>query len=419
MSFSLSMRPSGKKNAQRATYLLISLALLTLSLGVSACQQKATVDVERQKLFTLSYGRLEDDIDLFDLDDSSMGPDSQIFMKDGMFYVSNSGPGKVLQLTSFGDLLAVYYNPDRNPTPSFAAAGNGNPAATRKAITYPFTHPVFIAVDERKQLYIVDRVPDERNEFDADEQVMLRDVVLRFGPEGKFLDYVGQEGPGGTPFPPIDGVYCTSRNELVVITKSQSGIKVFWFDPEGNLLYRIPVLYRSLPSPYAVGAGAIPSLEKIVPDPTDRALYLKIDYFKRVIDPETGADAGISFDQSCLYPLSATTGSYDDMIELPAFSGTERDSLGTQDYKKPYELLGVTTGGWIFLSTPGPGGYNLQMFDRKSRRSYSRTLAVRDEELVYNALSLSRDGIVSALLANTYDASVVWWRTDAIIGELR
>ncbi len=399
--------------------LLPALLAVASILLFPACGKKAAEGMDRQKLFTLAYGRLEDEIDLFDLDESAMGPDSQIFMQDGMFYVTNSGPGKVLQLTSFGDLLAVYYNPDRNPVPSFALSGENNPAATRKAISYPFNHPVYLSVDERKQLYVVDRVPEERYEFDSDEQVMLRDVVLRFGPDGKFLDYIGQEGAGGTPFPPIDGVYTTSKNELVVIAKNQSGIHVYWFDAEGNLLYRVPILFRNLPSPYQGNAEAMASLEKVVPDPDGKAIYLKIDYFKRVIDSETGADAGISFDRSCLYPLGVSTGAYGESVDLPAYEGTDKDKLGTQDFKKPFELLGVTTGGWVFLSTPQTGGYALQMMDMKSRRIYSRTLAVRDDELVYNALSLSRDGILSALLAGDYDASVVWWRTDDILGQIR
>ncbi len=398
---------------------MLSIAALSVSLGFVSCEKKAAEGMDRQKLFTLSYGRLEDEIDLFDLDDSSMGPDSQIFMQDGMFYVTNSGPGKVIQLTSFGDLLAVYYNPERNPVPSFAQSGENNPAATRKAIAHPFNHPVYLSVDERKQLYVVDRVPEERYEFDSDEQVMLRDVVLRFGSDGKYLDYIGQEGPGGTPFPPIDGVYTTSRNELVVVAKSQSGIRVFWFDGEGNLIYRIPVLFRNLPSPYAGDVEAMPSIEKILPDPNGKLIYLKIDYFKHVIDSETGSDAGISFDRSCLYPLSVSDGAYGDYVELPSYSGTDRDTLGTQDFKKPFEFLGVTAGGWVFLSTPIQGGYGLQMMDMKSRRIYSRTLSVHDDELMYNALSLSRDGILSALLAGEFDASVVWWRTDSILGEIR
>ena len=68
--------------------------------------------------------------------------------------------------------------------------------------------------------------------------------------------------------------------------------------------------------------------EVITPD--GKVIYLKIDYFKHVIDSETGSDAGISFDRSCLYPLSVSDGAYGDYVELPSYSGTDRDTLGTR-----------------------------------------------------------------------------------------
>jgi hypothetical protein len=432
-------------------------ALCAAPLVFLSCADEPASQVGREKLFTLSYGRFEDEIDLFQLDSNSTGPDTQIFMRDGMFYISNSGSRKILQLTSFGDLLSVYYNPETNPVPSFAAegmAGQGTPDAlssgdslalasesapsgaspaggampeakqspvttTRKAISYPFNHPVFLTADTLKRLYVVDQIPSERFEYDNEDQVALRDVVLRFNPDGRFVDYIGQEGPGGTPFPPVTGVYNNSRNETIVTAKTQTGFKVYWYDGEGSLLFRIPVSLRNLPSPYEADKVVLASLEKIIPDPDSRRLYLKIDYYAEVIDQDTQANAGISFDRSCVYPLDIASGKYEDRIDLPPYEGVDKDNLGTVAFRKPYELLGITTSGWLFLTTPQDGGYALVCMDSRSRRVHKRVLAVRDDELAYNALSLSADGIISALLATPYDASVVWWRTDSLIGEIR
>jgi len=403
-------------------------SLVTVLLLVS-CGGEPVSLVDREKLFTLSYGRFEDQIDLFQLDENSTGPDTQIFMKDGMFYIANSGAQKILQLTSFGDLLSVYYNPETNPVPSFAVpetAGNGQPGggaaagtSTRKAISYPFNHPVYLSVDNMKRLFVVDQVPSERFEFDNENQVMLRDVVLRFNSDGRFIDYLGQEGPGGTPFPPISAVYNNTRNELIVTTKNQSGIQVFWFSSEGNLLFRIPVSFKSLPSPYDRTAVVLPSLEKIIPDPDTRKLYLKVDYYVEVIDEATKSNAGITFDRSCIYPFDIGSVKYEERIDIPSYDGVEKDKLGTVAFKKPYEFIGITSSGWIFLSTPTGEGYALELLDRHSRRMHKRTLSVKEDELAYNALMLSSDGILSALLATPYEASLVWWRTDALIGEIR
>ena len=441
-----------------SSFIVILAALLVFG----SCSKEAVSRVEREKLFTLSYGHFEDEIDLFQLDSDSAGPDTQLFMRDGMFYIANSGSKKVLQLTSFGDLLSVYYNPDANPVPSFASPASiqaaqaasgaaaptvapsagaaaptptpaqpsaGQPAAnsvststnasTQKAIAYPFNHPVFVSVDSLKRLFVVDHLPQERVEFDNDDQVVLQDVVLRFGADGKYNEYLGQEGPGGTPFPPITAVYCNSRNETIVMSKTQVGIKVFWFDPQGALLFKIPVLYKNLPGPFDKEKEVLSSLEKIVPDPDSRKLYLKIDYYIGVTDTDTGSNAGISYDRSCIYPFDIGSGKYESRIDIPSYDGVDKDNLGTVAFKKPYEFLGITSSGWIFLTTPQDGGYALEVMDKRSHRSHMRILSVSDNELAYNALMLSSDGIISALLATTNDASVVWWRTDALIGEIR
>ncbi len=395
-----------------------------LSALLSSCAEEAVTRVDREKLFTLSYGRFEDEIDLFQLDSNSTGPDTQIFMRDGMFYISNSGSRKILQLTSFGDLLSVYYNPDANPAPSFAqpegeSAASDNAPATRKAVPYPFNHPVFLSVDSAKRMFVVDQVPPDRVEYNNDDQVALRDVVLRFNADGRFVDYIGQEGPGGTPFPPVTGVYSNSRNELIVITKTQVGIKVYWFDPEGTLLFRVPVEFSALPSPYDRDKTVLPSLEKIVPDQSARRIFLKIDYYAEMIDPATKANAGISYDRSCVYPFNIDTGKYENFIDVPPYEGVEKNDIGTVSFKKPYELLGITSNGWLFLTTPDADGYALEVLDANSRRVHKRNLAVGKDELAYNVLMLSNDGIISALLATPYEASLVWWRTDALIGEIR
>jgi hypothetical protein len=453
------------------------LAVLTgISLALAACSSDTVTRVEREKLFTLQYGRFEDEIDLFGLDSGSTGPDTRIYMQDGLFYIANSGSQKIIQLTSFGDLLSVYYNADTNPAPSFAVPNGGQTesasadgqgstanatkqqgaesavdpakttakgdaattsaesntgtdgsgtsgkvaaASTRKAISYPFLHPVYLAVNSLKRLYVVDQLPPERQEFDNDDQVALRDVVLRFNPDGSFLDYLGQEGPGGTAFPPITGVYVNSRNETIVTAKSQSGMKVFWYNPDGILLYRIPVSYKGLPTPYDKDDQALATLETIMPDRDSHRLYLKIDYYSEETDKETGSNTGISYDRSCVYPFDVDSGKYQNRIDIPSYEGTEKSSAGTVTFKKPYEFLGITSSGWIFLITPQQGGYALEIADSRSRRSLKRVLSVSDEELAYNALMLSPDGIISALLATQYEASVVWWRTDALIGEIR
>ncbi len=73
----------------------------------------------------------------------------------------------------------------------------------------------------------------------------------------------------------------------------------------------------------------------------------------------------------------------------------------------------------MYLVPPVKTGYALEIMDSGSKRIHKRTLSVSDDELAYNAIQLSSDGIISALLATPWNASVVWWRTDGLIGEIR
>lgn len=388
----------------------------------SGCTAESRSLLEREKLFSLSYGRFENEIDLFHLDSGSTGPDTQIFMRDGLIYITNSGAKKILQFTSYGDLLSVYYNPETNPVPSFAGDDQDErpaTATTRKAIAYPFNHPVYLSVDMQKRLFVADRLPRERYEFDSDERVVLRDVVLRFNPDGHYLDFLGQEGPGGTPFPPIRALYTNARNELVVISRTPDNTMVFWFDTDGSLLYRIPVSVTTLPSPYARDDKAFATLDRIVMDFDQPVLYLKIDYHVPIVDPATGADAGIAFDSSAVYPFNLEQGTYGERIDVPFYEGVDKDSQGMFTYRKPYEFLGITANKWFFFITPVDEGYLVEVMDSRTSRVYQRLLHVSRDELVYNALVLSDDGILSALLASGISASVVWWRTDSLTGEIR
>lgn len=388
----------------------------------SGCTAESRSLLEREKLFSLSYGRFENEIDLFHLESGSTGPDTQVYMRDGLVYITNSGAKKILQFTSYGDLLSVYYNPETNPVPSFAGSGQDErpaTATTRKAIAYPFNHPVYLSVDMEKRLFVADRLPQERYEFDRDERVVLRDVVLRFNPDGHYLDFLGQEGPGGTPFPPINALYTNAHNELVVIARTPENTMVFWFDQDGSLLYRIPVAVNALPSPYPAQEKTFATLDRIVMDYDQPILYLKIDYHIPIIDPATGADAGIAYDSSAVYPFNLEQGSYAERIDIPFYEGVDKDSQGMFTYRKPYEFLGITANKWFFFITPVDEGYLLEVMDSRTSRVYQRLLHVSRDELVYNALVLSDDGILSALLASGISASVVWWRTDSLTGEIR
>lgn len=386
---------------------------------MAACTKNTAGSLERENLFSLKYGNFEDQIHLFHLSDHSVHHDSQLYMNDGSFYISNSSAGKILKLTSFGDLLALYYNPEKNPQPTFIDTEQTDKIMTRRALAYPLNHPTFLAVTHDKHLFTVDTVQEDRIEYDQIENLALRDIVIHFNEMGEFVDTIGQEGIGGTPFPPIEGLYTASDNSIIVLCRTTESVTIYWYDENGGLLYKIPIAFNNLPSPYAHEVKIFSTIDKVVPDFTAKKLYLKIDYFREDIDSDTNVSAGISYDKSCLYIFNIDTKRYERKIDIAPYEVTETTNNISRHFKKVYSLLGVTANHWCFLTTPREDGYVLELIDLHSNKIYTRTLTVSVDELAYNAFNLSSDGILSAILAGNERVGIVWWRTNEITGTTK
>ena len=257
--------------------LLFASCLATSLLFTSCGAEKPSVAVKREQLFSLGYGPAEDQLDLFQLDGSKAPLKTCLVMSEGIFYISNGAGAKVVRYSSFGDPLSMIYNPDKasepvllKAVPQKGEAGAPPPGADaeglgRKAVSYPFRAVGEIAVGPNQTVYVEDRLPPERRVQDKDSGAMLDHVVLRFGKDGQFLDYLGQEGIGGTPFPYILGLYSMPSDDCVVVSMTQSGWLVHWFDKAGVLVSSLKLGRDELPMPDK-GQALKASLDKIIPD---------------------------------------------------------------------------------------------------------------------------------------------------------
>ena len=85
------------------------------------------------ELFSLSMGKMEDQIDLFQFENAMVERANSITMRDGWFYVANGSAGKIMVFSSYGDLIFLLYNPQTNPAPTTRLRTRRNPdAAPRK-----------------------------------------------------------------------------------------------------------------------------------------------------------------------------------------------------------------------------------------------------------------------------------------------
>jgi hypothetical protein len=415
------MKPLPRWSACACAAALVALSLLSCARG-----EKPSVAVKREQLFTLGYGQTEDQIDLFQVEGDEASQKTRIAMREGIFYIANGAGYKVTRLSSFGSPLSMIYNAERNPEPVIlkrAAPGSGDAAAAdaaaRKAVPYPFRAIGEIAVASDQTIYVEDRLPPERRAQDKESGALLDRVVLRFGKDGKYLDYLGQEGIGGTPFPYVIGVYAASSDDCVVVAMTQSAWLTYWFDAKGLLVGSARLMRDDLPLPDK-GSGLIASLDKIVPDTEGRYLLFKVDYYKESIDPSTKSSSGIEFASSWLYRMSLRDGSYSDRWLIPAVEATVKDGRDGQPirYSRVPEFLGAAGNALFFMLADDEGKTYVSTFDRTTRAIVRFGIDISSDELYFNAYFLSREGILCALLGTKYEARVVWWRFDKIIGGI-
>ncbi len=409
------MNGTFKINFQKIYKILaFSFAAFSCLFYFSCSKNKILSTVENENLFELKYGNFEDELNIFDL--SAVGSiKTRLAMKDGFFYIANGESKKIMEMNSYGDLLTIFYNEETNPCPSFASSGE-TAGATRRAVSYPFNEISNICVDSEKKLYVVEKLPAERQEYDETGKISLSNVVLRFDENSKFIDYLGQEGSGGTPFPFIQNIFATSRGELVVVCFTGSGYQVFWFSKNGSLIYKMPIEKRNVPNPIEGKRGDIfYSVDTIIPDNKVRCLYLKVDYFSSYIDESSMVQSGIDYVATYIYPLDIENGVYSDPLLIPAYQEEIDEGLAKTYYNIPYDFIGVTDSNWFFFMVSTEDGFNVQMVQGDGSKILNRKLRMNHEDYLYYTFSLDNSGIISVLAAKDSRAQVSWWRTDSLI----
>ncbi len=386
--------------------LLLSVALPFLI----ACNPTQPAVLEAELLFELQIGRLEHELGLFSREGVLPRRGNFLTLRDGIVFISNGSSNKMMGFTSYGDLLQLVYSPAENPRPVTL----GEPSSTtdgrritRRGVAFPFNQLERIAVDSRRILYAEDRVSEERQVWDEDLQTTLNRQILRFDANGAPLDYLGQEGVGGTPFPFITGLQITLRDELVVTGITRNTHKVWVFSPAGELLSTVRIGMDRLPVP-ALDAGYITVLDNVVAGVDHYRVYLKFSYYRTVVEQTGGREQGISFDHSRVYWIDLTTGRYEGYIELPRQGETQAG--------EHFELLGATRGEYLLLlARIDEDRSQLVMVDTNGRVLRRRVLQIPERNLLVRSFHVTADGILSALLAYPDRAEVVWWRSDRLL----
>ena len=391
-------------------------ALLLTGIFFTSCLGNETVQsINETEIFKLSYGKFEEELssgDLNNIGDVRFG----ITMQDGFFYIINGEAKKIMELNSYGDLLTLFYNED-SETAGIINKSNREKESVHHEVSYPFDYPGKIAVDYNKNIYTVCTIPKDRQELSDDGNTLYSQTILRFSRDGSTVEYLGQQGPGGTPFPYIKNIYTTIKNELVVSALSAEGTVIYWFSSDGFLKYMIPVTSKNVPLPNTASASSEQfwTISNVIPDPFSYTLYVQVDYYSTYLDEDSKVQSGVNFIQTLLYPLNVESGLYDKAVTIPPYEESVVSDYSRMTYRIPYDFLGVTRNGWKFFIVKTDSGFNIEMIQTENQRILRRQFNVNHNNVLYDCMSLSLDGIITAMYLEPEAARVVWYRTDNLI----
>lgn len=373
--------------------------LIILIVGIFSCKDET--GMERKLLFELSLGKGEDQIDLIQMPNIPFNKKSRIVMKDGLIYIGNGNSNKVMQFNSYGDILSLYYNPNENPVPVLlTSSSDGGNSSNRNAYAFNFRNTGEIAVTEKNDLLIEDTVPDNRIDYDESTETTLNRIVLRFNREGKFINFLGREGVGGTPFPYIEKIEINNKDEIIIITRTIKTWNIYWYSNNGSLKFTIKVPLDDLPVP--AEGNYIPSLETIVSDRKDNCIYLKVDYYNK----DTSNN---NYEMSYLWKLDIDRGEYTQFTRIPELNSNKSDDIPG--------FLGVNNAGYFFFIEHKTSNTFQMMIISDSGTVVARSeLTMMDEDISYRDLYLDPEGLLVGLLGKYDRTEIVWWRSDHLPG---
>jgi len=394
-----------------AIFVFLPVVVLLLALG---CSRNQVPVLEEEQLFSLQYGKMEDQVELF-LDGSAVTRKTRLAMRGGLFFIASGYGNRIMEFTSYGDLLTLYYNPAENPRPVMLQSAEDEARLTnRRAYEYEFNVVGEVAVTSDNTLLVEDQVPDRVAVFDEELGVRLNRVVVRLDRSGNQIDYLGQQGVGGEFLPYIRQIDVTANDEIVVVTTAPPRSIVFWFAADGTLLRRIEITPDTLPVPEEVSASAI--LESVHPDHELPRLYAKVNYHVSGADRPTDGESAVNRLMSRIYWIDIDDGSYGGFVDVPA--NVKRDNaLGSfgEEEEFYYEFVGAASGGHLFLlSQESRQRSTLLILHTSGKVVRRRALDIDYDEVVIRDLHLSNNGILSALFATREKVDIVWWRTDRL-----
>ncbi|MCL2800235.1 MAG: hypothetical protein FWD28_00570 [Treponema sp.] len=391
------------------------LVLIITVLLVFSCRNTGIGSVEREDRFSLEIGPMEDQLALYSIEGNRGIKSISFTMRDGSFYISDGNSAKIVRYNSYGNLLFMIYNEETNPPPITLRPNiTGSEQVTRWAYSYPLEGPGWITVDSRRHIFVEDRLPLQDHRSDTETRALLDGIILHFDQNGRYINFLGREGIGGSPFPRIVGLTSTIRDEIAVTCRVPDGWEIYWFNSSGMHLYIVKISSSEVPA-LADWPEALAYIDSVTVSPDSRRLYMKVNYSRDTFDQSTNARTGSEPISSVIWTLNVENGSYIGSVEIPLYETFENN----RHNKVFYSVMGAARNGKLLLYFPveSGNGNSLLFVDTHSREQRRGFIHFTIDELRYNDFFLSPEGILSAMFADNFSVKFVWWRTDRFIGE--
>jgi len=393
------------------------LLLLSLVLVLVGCQSQEVISLEKEERFTLNLGVLEDELDLFLRGGTAPPQETYLVLQDGMFFILNGSRAKLMEFTSFGDLLKIIFNPDLNPTPiTLRVIESSDLVSNKVAIPFAFQSTGKFVVSPERDLYIEDRQStmgrfgQQRGQGDS--------VILRFDRRGRYIDYIGQEGIAGTPFGFIHGLYTNEQGHLIVATRSSTELEVWVYDKAGDPVHQKKFDFAKLPIPDVYKDQAVQALfETMAYDWTKDWIYLYVSYLSPVLSDDSRVQVGVQIMSSWILTFDLTQDAYVDSFQAPRVVVQVQEGEVKRAQDRPLEFLGVTQGrDFCFLGLENPGLFRLIFTDARGDITEQRGLPIDLQDFKFYQFYLASNGTLGALLSDGKRVKAVWWRTDRLLG---
>ncbi len=369
------------------------LPFFSCILVLFSCSETDLSRLKQDNLFVLEFGESEKQINVFLSD--VLSQKNRIAMHEGQFYIANGQSSKVMLFNSYGDLLSLIYNPEKNPNPTALAVRGDDEktVATLTAHPYLFRSVGEIALDSRQILMVEELVSPQQTLYDEENNTMLNRVITRFSRRMEVLDYLGQEGIGGTPFPYIHSLEITKHDQIIVVSRTLDEWMVFGYSPNGERLFRVLLFLNQLPTP---DRNLVPVLNNVVPSRDGKALYVLLAYYQMQRDSDTGAAFAVDFMMERIYTLDLQQERYVDFFDIPRVSTT------------PYEFIGISDSNHFFLlQSSTPNDTEVLVLDEAGELHLRRSLS--HQSFLFRDFSLTPQGHLSSLLVHNEGVDIVVW----------